>query len=162
MTPYSLRKHESVEVTIPGGAVITSRPVTRASFEACRADAERLLEKFKSDPEAARAAGFDPDADFKDDGIIAGLYTHYLIVSMGRRHITGWNGIANETGDTPAEVNPETVDILLSDPVVSKLYYQQMMMGPALLEQLKKGSGAGVNGTSSQAAAPDTAKDAVS
>lgn len=157
---YTLKKRESLDITLPGGAVVTSRPVTRASFEACKADGRRRLAAFKEDAASARAVGFDPDYDFKDDDILDGLFMHFLIVAMGVRHITAWTGIADESGDAAAPVTPEGIEILLSDPVVSKLYYQNMMVGPALLDRLKKDSGGAAHGISSPAAAPDTAKDA--
>lgn len=157
---YRLHDPEFLDIILPGGAILKTRPVTSASNEAARAAAERRQKDMISTPDAARDAGFDPDTEMRDPDIQQGLFLHFYTVELGRRHIVGWEGISDASGEKGAEVTPENIERLLRIPVVGKSFFQQALSALSFMDAIKKDSGGAVNGISSPAVAPAIAEDA--
>jgi hypothetical protein len=160
MLSYSIKEKAGLTINLPGGGSLSLRPVTTPSFDAAKAAARKEKGRLLADPEALRAIGIDPEADKDDKEVMDGLFLSLLVAELGVRHVTGWAGVADETGEKDAEVTPENIRRLLRHPLVAKEFYLKVLENLLPDVQLKKDSGTVAAGTS--AAVPPTAKDAAS
>lgn len=154
MLSFSTKEQANTTAELPGGGTLTLRPVTTPSYEAAKAAARKKLAALLTDTEALKALGLDPaDGLLKDaqEGLFLGL----LIEEVGVRHIIGWTGVADDSGEKEAEVTPDNIRRLMKHVVPAKTVFTAVIDAQMPGIALKKDSGIAAAGIS--AAVPDTA-----
>ena len=148
---------EPYELTLPYGVTVTVTPLTTAAMAAAQAEARKRLDGLQAQARERTEAGLALDglADLSDDGAREGQYQALLIHSLAARHITVWSGIED---DPP--VSRENVAALMDLYPVGERFIQEFTLRQVLLTSAKNAFGPSADGTSSQAAGPDTAKPA--
>ena len=150
------RKTEPYELTLPYGVSVTVTPLTTAAMAAAQADARKRLENLEAQARERKESGLALDGlpDLADDGDREGQYQALLIHSLAARHITAWSGIED---DPP--VSRENVAALMDLYPVGERFIQEFTLQPGAADRRQKTHpGLSADGTSSQAAGPDTAK----
>lgn len=158
MRSFSIKQQVSRTVDLPGGGSLTLRPVTTPVFEATKAVARKKYAALIGNTEGLAEIGINPATDLQDKDVREGLYMGFLIAELGLRLITGWSGIADETGDKEAEVTADNIHLLLQHPLPAKALYEAVLEALLPDASLKKDSGTVAAGTS--AAVPPIAADA--
>ena len=152
---YSLKTPEQVVVELPGEASITARPVTTPVLEAAKAVAARKAREARADAEVMKQIGLSHDGDGKDEDIGDAIYLFFLRIELGIRLIISWQGFGDEAEAAPDAGNIRTAFCLF--PTVGRLFYEAVMIRPMIQAAVKKNSASAAPGTSSPAAAGDTA-----
>jgi hypothetical protein len=158
MLSYSVKEQTSLTVALPGGGTLTLRPVTTPSFEAAKATARKQKAALLAEPDALRALGIDPEIDIDNEAAMEGLFLGFLIAELGVRLITGWTGVADDSGDKEADVTPDNIRRLLKHPGAASALYTAVLADllPGIV--IKKDSGTAAPGIT--AAVPPIATDA--
>ena len=151
------RQTEPYELTLPYGVMVTVIPLSTAAMAAAQAEARKRLEGLEAQAKERTEAGLALDGlpDLADDGAREGQYQALLIHCLAARHITAWSGIED---DPP--VTRENVAALMDLYPVGERFTQEFTLRQVLLTSAKNASGPSADGTSSQAAGPDTANPA--
>ena len=151
------RKTGAYELTLPYGVSVTVTPLTTAAMAAAQAEARKRLDGLQAQARERTEAGLALDGlpDLDDEDVREGQYQALLIHALAARHITAWSGIED---DPP--VSRENVAALMDLYPVGERFIQEFTLRQVLLTSAKNASGPSADGTSSQAAGPDTAKPA--
>ena len=151
------RKTGAYELTLPYGVSVTVTPLTTAAMAAAQAEARKRLDGLQAQARERTEAGLALDGlpDLDDEDVREGQYQAPLIHALAARHITAWSGIED---DPP--VSRENVAALMDLYPVGERFIQEFTLRQVLLTSAKNASGPSADGTSSQAAGPDTAKPA--
>jgi hypothetical protein len=152
---YSLKTPEQIVVDLPGEASITARPVTTPVLEEAKAVAARKAREARADATVMAQIGLSHDGDGKDEDIGDAIYLFFLRIELGIRLIISWQGFGDEAEAEPTLENIKTVFCLF--PTVGRLFYEAVMIRPMIQAAVKKNSASAAPGTSSPAAAGDTA-----
>ena len=151
------RKTDAFDLTLPYGVTVTVTPLTTAAMAAAQAEARKRLEGLEAQAKERTDAGLALDGlpDPADEGAREGQYQALLIHSVAARHIVAWSGIED---DPP--VTAENVAALMDLYPVGERFMQEFTLRQVLLSAAKNASGPSADGTSNQAAGPDTARPA--
>lgn len=101
---------EERDVPLGMGVTIRLRPVTYAGMKAVEAGAFRKARARAAEAAALGAealSGPDPEAlaAYRDE--ILGIAEELMLDALVARFAISWDGVANETGEAPAPLNPE-------------------------------------------------------
>ncbi len=136
------KKLEPYTVEIGFGLKMTLKPMTLTSMSICHAAARAKLTKVFRDCEDSVALGLVPQFDMDDPSTREGLMEALVIQEIGQRHITAWEGIA----DNPP-VNAENIRAILELDPVGILFKNRILEESIALGAAKNESGPSPDGT---------------
>jgi len=148
---------EPYDIELPYGVMVTVRPLTTAGMAVAQTAARRRVESLESQVRERRESGLPLDGlpDLDDEAERDGLFQDQLSKELAIRHIVSWSGIEDDP-----EVTPENVAAVMSLYPVGEQFLQKLTLQQVLINASKNASGPSVDGISSPAEGPDTAKGA--
>ena len=112
--PYDLDLVYEVKVRV--------RPITTAVIESARAGAIRQLTLLREEIASIKEVGGEIAGlpDFDNEDIRNGLQQQHFIEALAVAGILSWEGVMDESGTKPAEVNPQTISDFMAIPAVAR------------------------------------------
>ena len=155
------QNNEPYEIELIGNLRLTIRPLKTLDMAIAQAAAKKRVDDLEKSIRCAVESGFPPerDLDFQNGEQRQALYMELLIKELAVRHIVKWSGVEAPEGGKDAELTPENICALMEAYPVGELFYSSITIRHYLLASAKEGCGVVAGGISSQAAAPNIAKD---
>lgn len=145
-------------------AKVRVRPLTTAVYSAAQSRAWQAVEKIRQEIKDLTEVGAQVSGlpDLTDSNNASGFYRQEFIRCLAISAILEWQGVADETGEKPAEITEQTVSDLMSIPTISEAFLSKY--SDALDRLVTEGNGlpAAAPGTSGPAGKGSTAPPAKS